>query len=92
MSTPSGEHPEFKQFLAEEVRDRQYVDLLLARADAAGLGQVVPEASGNAYLVTFGHQRVVVEHHYLTDWKPLYIPREDFIVALRRWRAQLKPY
>jgi hypothetical protein len=80
------------QFLQEEAKDVGYVDLLLARADAAGHGKpkLVPSASGSAYNVTFGPQRIVIEHHYLTDWLPLYIPREDFIVTLRHWRAQLK--
>jgi hypothetical protein len=89
MSKLPSEYPKLQQFLTDEVRDRQYVDLLLARAEAAGQDKSVPEASGNAYLVIFGRQRIVIEHHHLRDWQPLYVPREDFIMALRRWRAQL---
>jgi hypothetical protein len=79
------------QFLAEEANEVGYVDLLLARAQAAGENKSVPSASGNAYNVVFGPQRIAIEHHFLTDWQTLYIPREDFIVTLRRWRARLKP-
>jgi hypothetical protein len=89
MSKPSNEHPGLTQFLADEVRDRSYVDMLLARAEAAGRGQPVPEASGNAYNVSFGRQRIVIEHHWLKNWPPVHLPREDFIVALQQWRAKL---
>lgn len=68
-----------------------YVDVLLARAGAPGRSNPVPIASGNARNAVFGPQRIAIEHHYLTDWQTLYIPRDDLIVALRRWRAQLKP-
>lgn len=90
MRQPSADElSKLRQFLADEARDRHYVDVLLARADAAGQGKPVPSASGNAYNVTFDPEKIVIEHHYLKDWKPLYIPRDDFIVTLRQWRAQL---
>lgn len=91
-SPPVSNSPRLMQFLANEANEVGYVDVLLARAEAAGQGKPAPSASGNAYNVVFGPQRIAIEHHYLTDWQTLYIPRDDFIVALRRWRAQLKPY
>lgn len=91
MSKPSGDEPRgLTQFLADEVRDRHYTDLLLERAEAAGRGKPAPGASGNAYYVAFGPEEVVIEHHYLKDWRPLRVPRKDFVAALQSWRAQQK--
>jgi hypothetical protein len=87
---PAGASPALARFLAEEVRDPVYADLLLERAEAAGRGEPVPGASGNAYHVSFGPQEVVIEHHYLADWVPLRIARADFVSALRVWRAQAR--
>lgn len=78
-----------EQFLAEEVRSRDYADLLIERASAAGPGTEVPGASGNAYHVAFGTDEMVVEHHYLQGWPALRVPRGEFIAALQAWRATL---
>jgi hypothetical protein len=86
---PVSNSPRLMQFFTDEVHDPHYVDLLLARVEAAGRGKSVLKADGGAYHVTFGPQRVVIEHHYPTDWLPLYVPREDFIIAARRWRLRL---
>jgi len=86
---PVRDSEKLKQFLADEARDIYYVDMLLERTKAAGQGKVVQSASGNAYNVTFARERVVIEHHYLRDWKPLYVPHDDFIVALLHQRARL---
>jgi ethanolamine utilization microcompartment shell protein EutL len=39
---------------ADEANEVGYVDVLLARAEAAGQGKPAPSASGNAYNVVFG--------------------------------------
>lgn len=89
MSQPSAQSERLKQFLSEEARDKAYVDLLLARAKEASGGKPVQGASGNAYNVSFGRQRIVIEHHWLKGWHPVHLAREDFIVALQEWRAKL---
>ena len=89
MSKPSSEQPGLQQFLADEVRDVQYADLLLARAKAAGQGEAVTEASGNAYLVIFEPQGIVIDHHWLRNCPPVRIACEDFIVALQQWRTTM---
>jgi hypothetical protein len=89
MSKPSAERQRLEQFLADEVRDRQYVDALLTRAKAASQGKVVPELSGNDYLVVFGRESIVIEHHWLRNWAPVHLSCEDFILALQKWRAKL---
>jgi hypothetical protein len=87
---PAGASPALARFLAEEVRDPFYADLLLELAEAAGRGKSAPGASGNAYYVSFGPREVVIEHHYLADWLPLRIARDDFLLALRAWRAKTR--
>ncbi len=89
MPTPSNEEPSgLDRFLAEEVRDRYYADLLIERAKAAGQGKPTPGASGDAYYVSFHRDEVVIEHHYLEDWQPVHVPREEFIAALQRRRSK----
>ncbi len=86
---PVSNSPKLMQFLTDEAQDPHYVDLLLERATAAAQpDKVVQSASGDAYNVTFGAQRIIIEHHYLKDWR-VHIPREDFITTLRQWRTQL---
>lgn len=83
------QQPGLEQFLTEEVRSRDYADLLIRQASAAGAGAEVPAASGNAYNVAFDANEVVIEHHYRDDWPALRLSREDFIAALAQRRAAL---
>lgn len=78
------------RFLAEEIDQRQYADLLLERAEAAGQGKPAPIASFNLFDVSFGTEEVVIKHRYAEDWIPVRLSRIDFIATLRRWRADLK--
>ncbi|MBB4284544.1 hypothetical protein [Roseospira goensis] len=77
------------QFLTDEVKGRDYADLLATRAAAAQQGWAAPGASGNAYYVGFGPEAVVIEHHYVKDWPPLSVPVDRFIAAVRAWRETL---
>jgi hypothetical protein len=78
------------QFLAEEVRDIAYADLLLERAEATTKGMKAPIASGDAYSVTFTPQEIVVMHHHLPDWPAVPLRPADFITALQSWRERLR--
>jgi hypothetical protein len=90
VSKPSGnDSPGLAQFLAEEVREPYYADLLLERAEAAGQGKPAPNASGDAYNVTFGPQETVIEHHYLEGWRPVRVSHKDFVAAVRKRRREL---
>ena len=91
MAKPFDEKPPgLMHFLSDEVRQRQYADLLLERAEAAGQGKPAPIASFNAFDVFFGLEEVVIKHRYSEDWIPVRLSRTDFITALQRWRAELK--
>jgi hypothetical protein len=83
------QQPGLEQFLTEEVRSRDYADVLIKQASAAGAGTEVPAASGNAYHVAFNANEVVIEHHYLDDWPALRLSRQEFITALTQRRAAL---
>lgn len=78
------------RFLIEEVRGRDYADLLIERASAAAKGQEAPGASGNGYYVDFQADAVVIEHHYLEGRPELRLTHRDFIAALAAWRAGLE--
>ncbi|MDA8231472.1 MAG: hypothetical protein M0006_09040 [Magnetospirillum sp.] len=86
---PQRPSPGLNEFLADEVRARPYADLLLERTLAAGRGEAVPGASGDAFYVTFGPEEIVIEHHYLEDWPLVRVPRETFLAALARHRQTL---
>ena len=91
MAKPFDEKPPgLMHFLTDEVRQRYYADLLLERAEAAGHGKPAPLASFNAFDVSFGPEEVVIKHRYYEDWIPVRLSRNDFIIALKRWRAELE--
>ena len=91
MAKPSDEKsPGLMSFLAEEVGQRYYADLLLERAEAAGQGKPVPIASFNLFDVSFGPEDVVIKNRYVENGIPVRLSRGDFITALQRWRADLK--
>ena len=91
MANPSDEEPSgLMRFLADEVRQRYYADLLLERAEGAGQGKPAPVASFNAFDVYFKPEEVVIKHRYFEDWIPVRLARDDFIAKLRSWRADLE--
>ena len=85
---PADDFPSLMRFIADEVRDQYYADVLLERAEAAGQGKPALNASGNSYNVTFGPAEVIIEHRYREDWRPLHVAREEFVAALQRWRSR----
>jgi hypothetical protein len=73
-----------QRFFEEEVRDRDYADLLLREAASPP-----SSASGNAYNVVFTADEVSIAHHYLDEPPPMRLSRRAFTAALSDWRRRL---
>lgn len=85
---PADDSLSLMRFIADEVRDRYYADLLIERAEAARQGKPAPNASGDSYNVTFGPAEIIIEHRYREEWRPLHVARKEFVAALQRWRSR----